>query len=254
MDIKVLIIEDEPIARANLAGILSRQYPDLTLIGQTGSVAESVAFLKTYNGSDPVRFPAPDLIFMDVELSDGSSFDIFKQVAVTARVIMTTAYTEYAVKAFEAEALDYLLKPIDPEALQRAVSRARERIGATRGTLRPAVTQKERFLVRLNDRIVPVDVRDIAYFYSEAKNSYLVTFGGKTYVLDDSLDTLEGAVNPQAFYRISRSCIINEQAIDSMDRILGGRYRISLKKGIDPLTDLTVSRARADGFINWMER
>ena len=252
MDIKVLIIEDEPIARANLAGELKRRFPELTIIGQTGSVADSVAFLKAHNGSDPVNAPAPELIFMDVELSDGSSFDIFKQVSVSARVIMTTAYSEYAVKAFEAEALDYLLKPIDPEALQRAVARAQERIAAE--SVKPSVTPKERFLVRLNDRIVPVDVRDIAYFYSEAKNSYLVTFSGKSYVLDDSLDTLEAVVDPQAFYRISRSCIINEQAIDSMDRILGGRYRIALKKGIDPLTDLTVSRARADGFISWMER
>ena len=191
---------------------------------------------------------------MDVELSDGSSFDIFKEVSVTARVIMTTAYSEYAIKAFEAEALDYLLKPLDPEALRRAVKRAEERIGATRESVRPSVTPKERFLVRLNDRIVPVEVREIAYFYSEAKNSYLVTFSGKAYVLDDSLDTLESAVDAQAFFRISRSCIINERAIESMDRILGGRYRITLKKGIDALTDLTVSRARADGFINWMER
>ena len=251
MDIRVLIIEDEPIARENLKGMLSRLFPDLHVIGECGSVAASVDFLKTHNGSDPA-LPAPQLIFMDVELSDGNSFSIFKQVAVTARVIMTTAYSEYAVKAFEADALDYLLKPIDPEALRRAVTRAQERISAS--AARVPITPKERFLVRLNDRIVPVDVRDIAYFYSEAKNSYLVTFAGKAYVLDDSLDTLEAVVEPQAFFRISRSCIINEQAIDSMDRILGGRYRISLKKGIDALTDLTVSRARADGFITWMER
>lgn len=243
MDIKVLIIEDEPIARQNLKNTLSRLFPYLTVIGECGSVQESVDFLKEND---------PQLIFMDVELSDGNSFAIFKQADITAQVIMTTAYSEYAIQAFEAEALDYILKPIDPEALKRAVARAEERLAASGPKQR--ILPKERLLIRLNDQIVPVDIRDIAYFYSEAKNSYLVTFSGKTFVLDDSLDTLENRIDPKLFFRISRSCIINEAAIESMGKLLGGRYRITLKKGIDACTDLTVSRARADAFISWMER
>lgn len=249
MDIKVLIIEDEPVARQNMKGMLHSLFPDITVVGETGSVQDSVDFLKSHTGDDPL---APDLIFMDVELSDGNSFDIFKQVAVTAQVIMTTAYSEYAVKAFEAEALDYLLKPLDPENMKRAVSRARERLSI--GGPARVISPRERLLIRLNDQIVPVEVRDIAYFYSEAKNSYLVTFENKSFVLDDSLDTIEGRIDPQLFFRISRSCIINEQAIESMGKLLGGRFRISLKKGIEAETDLTVSRARADAFISWMER
>lgn len=245
MDIKVLIIEDEPIARQNLKGMLAKYFPQLNVIGECGSVKESVDFLKNHE-------PAPELIFMDVELSDGNSFAIFREVEIGAQVIMTTAYSEYAVQAFEAEALDYILKPIDPEALKRAVSRAEERI--TNHTPVVLSAPKERFLIRLNDQIVPVEVRDIAYFYSEAKNSYLVTFTGKSFVLDDSLDTIEGRIDPQLFFRISRSCIINENAIESMGKLLGGRYRITLKKGIEACTDLTVSRARAEGFITWMER
>ena len=249
MDIKVLIIEDEPIARENLIGMIKRQFPQLDIIGECGSVKDSVDFLKTHD-------PAPQLIFMDVELSDGNSFAIFDQIDVTAQVIMTTAYSEYAIKAFEAEALDYLLKPIEPEALNRAVGRAQERIQHNDA---PAIQQhapvfRERFLIRLNDQIVPVEVKEIAYFYSEAKNSYLVTFNGKSYVLDDSLDTLEQRIDEREFFRISRSCIINQRAIERMGKLLGGRYRITLKKGIDAYTDLTVSRARADAFINWMER
>lgn len=249
MDIKVLIIEDEPIARENLKGMLGRLFPELILVGECGSVKDSVEFLNAHTGDDPL---APNLILMDVELSDGNSFDIFPQVALNAQVVMTTAYSEYAIKAFEAEALDYILKPIDPENLKRAVSRARERLAA--GEPARTVIPRERFLIRLNDQIVPVEVRDIAYFYSEAKNSYLVTFEGKSFVLDDSLDTLEGRIDPERFFRISRSCIINEQAIGSMGKLIGGRFRISLKKGIEAATDLTVSRARADAFITWMER
>lgn len=249
MDIKALIIEDEPIARQNLKGMLGSLFPEINVIGETGSVKESVEFLQTHTGEDPL---APDLIFMDVELSDGSSFDIFRQVAVNAQVIMTTAYSEYAVKAFETRALDYLLKPLDPESMQRAVNRAKDRLA--QGEPAPVVTPRERLLIRLNDQIVPVEVKDIAYFYSEAKNSYLVTFEGKSFVLDDSLDAIEGRIDPSLFFRISRSCIINEQAIESMGKLIGGRFRIVLKKGIEASTDLTVSRARADAFIGWMER
>lgn len=249
MDIKVLIIEDEPIARQNLKGMLNSLFPEITVVGETGSVKDSVDFLKQHTGDNPL---APDLIFMDVELSDGNSFDIFKQVNVTSHVIMTTAYSEYAIKAFEAEALDYLLKPLDPESMKRAVGRAKERISV--GEPARVITPRERFLIRLNDQIVPVEVRDIAYFYSEAKNSYLITFSGKSFVLDDSLDALESHIDPNLFFRISRSCIINEQAIESMAKLLGGRFRIIPKKGIEVSTDLTVSRARAEAFISWMER
>ena len=249
MDIKVLIIEDEPIARQNLKGMLNSLFPEITVVGETGSVKDSVDFLKQHTGDNPL---APDLIFMDVELSDGNSFDIFKQVNVTSHVIMTTAYSEYAIKAFEAEALDYLLKPLDPESVKRAVGRAKERISV--GEPARVITPRERFLIRLNDQIVPVEVRDIAYFYSEAKNSYLITFSGKSFVLDDSLDALESHIDPNLFFRISRSCIINEQAIESMAKLIGGRFRIVPKKGIEISTDLTVSRARSDAFIAWMER
>jgi len=251
MEIKVFLIEDEPIARKNLNDTLTRMFPEIRIVAETGSVQEAVSYLNDHIGAD-----APNLIFMDVELSDGSSFDIFKMVDLSGiHVIMTTAYSQYAVQAFAANAVDYLLKPIDPEELVRAVGRVKERISHNEAPAPiPAPILRERFLIRLNDQIVPVEVRDIAYFYSEAKNSYLVTFSGKSYVLDDSLDTLESRIDGRDFFRISRSCIINEQAIERMGKLLGGRYRITLKKGIDALTDLTVSRARADAFISWMER
>jgi DNA-binding LytR/AlgR family response regulator len=272
---KALIVEDEPRAQRVLENLLRTHFPQVDIIGLTASVKETVGWLADHH---------PDVIFLDVELSDGNCFDIFPQVKVDAQVVMTTAYDDYAVKAFEINSVDYLLKPVDVEDLRRAVNRVSERLGAsggidyakvlevfrqaqkgddlpvpgdvpgaTPGTVPAAGKHREKFLIRLNDRIVPVSVHDIAYFYSEAKNSYIVTREGKTYVLDDSLDMIESGLDPKAFFRISRGAIIAENVIDSASKLLGGRLRLTLKSGIPAGTDLTVSRARADDFLNWLE-
>lgn len=247
---KALIIEDELRARKHMITLLEQNFPQVEVVGAVGSVKESVQWLSTND--------APDVIFMDVELSDGRSFEIFTQIELPCPVIMTTAYDQYAVQAFEVNAVDYLLKPIGLTELRRAISRVESGQAAKPAaeTVRRMLDQvrKEKFLIRMNNRIVPVRTSDIAYFYSEAKNSYLVTFEGKSFVLDDSLDAIEGRIDPSLFFRISRSCIINGQAIESMGKLIGGRFRIVLKKGIEASTDLTVSRARADAFIGWMER
>ena len=216
-----------------------------------GSVQESVEWLRSN--------PAPDLIFMDVELSDGTSFEIFNQVEVKAAVVMTTAYDQYAVHAFEVHAVDYLLKPIEVKDLQRAIARvaAGENPAVVPERMREvsaAVVRKEKFLIRLNDRIVPVRTADIAYFYSEAKNSYIVTQSGSSYVMDDSLETIAESLDPATFFRISRSCIISEGAIDSVSKLMGGRLRITVRRGILAATDFTVSRARVDAFLAWLEK
>ena len=246
---KALIVEDEPRAQRVLENLLRTQFPKMEIIGHTASVKETVAWLADHQ---------PDVIFMDVELSDGTCFDIFAQTPVQAQVIMTTAYDSYAVKAFQVNSVDYLLKPVEEEELRRAVGRAAERLAAGAPAIDFAKVSesfrpREKFLIRLNDRIVPVSVRDIAYFYSEAKNSYIVTRDGKSYVMDDSLDTIESGLDPKAFFRISRGAIIAENVIDSAGKLLGGRLRLTLKPGLPASTDLTVSRARADAFLLWLE-
>ena len=247
---KVLIIEDELRARKHMAKLLTTHFPQMEIAGETASIKDSVQWLSTH--------PAPDVIFMDVELSDGSSFDIFTRLDVPSPVIMTTAYDQYAVQAFEVNAVDYLLKPIGLEELRRAISRiasgeaGKPASEAVRNIIDQA--RKEKFLIRLNDRIVPVRTAEIAYFYSEDKNSYLVTLAGSSYVLDESLDAIAGSLNPSAFFRISRGCIISEGVIDSVSRLVGGRLRISLRRDIPTLTDFTVSRARVDDFLTWLER
>lgn len=247
---KTLIIEDELRAREHMIHLLLDNFPSVEVVGAVGSVKDSIAWLGAHE--------APDVIFMDVELSDGSSFDIFTRIDVPSPVVMTTAYDQYAVQAFEVNAVDYLLKPINLKDLQRAIARitSGEAVKPSNEVVRNLINQvrKEKFLIRLNDRIVPVRTADIAYFYSEDKNSFIVTRSGSSYVLDESLDALAGSLDPAEFFRISRSCIISESVIDSVSKLMGGRLRISVRRDIPANTDFTVSRARVEGFLSWLEK
>ncbi|MGN0191605.1 MAG: LytR/AlgR family response regulator transcription factor, partial [Candidatus Cryptobacteroides sp.] len=174
---RVLIVEDEEMARKSLIRSLEKNYPQIQVVGCTGSVSETVDWLKSH-GSDEAGMhggwtedSGVDIIFMDVELSDGNCFEIFRQTDVKARVIMTTAYDTYAIKAFEAGSIDYLLKPINPADLDRSIRRAMERPNDINAIIRQLglgdEKKKERLIVKINDRIVPVRIDEIAYFYSE---------------------------------------------------------------------------------------
>ncbi len=247
---KALIIEDEARAREHMQVLLTEHFPSVEVVGAVGSVKEAVEWL-TANED-------PDVIFMDVELSDGISFEIFNKTDINSPVIMTTAYDQYAIQAFEVNAVDYLLKPIELKDLQRAVARIASGEGNVPSveTVRSIMNQghKEKFLIKLNDRIVPVRTADIAYFYSEDKNTYMVTESGSSYVLDDSLDALVDTLCPDEFFRISRSCIMAEKTIDSVSKLMGGRLRISPVRGTAVNTDFTVSRARVESFMKWLEK
>lgn len=257
---KVLIIEDELMARKSLEKTLGRNFPDIEIIGECGSVKESVEWLTAHG--DEV-----DTIFMDVELSDGICFEIFRQVEVKAHVVMTTAYDNYAVKAFEAGSVDYLLKPIDQGPLARAVERCRqpagsgvsdvEKILAALDKTRRDKEYKERFLVHLNDRIVPVKTEDVAFFYSEDKNNHAVTKDGTVYIVDNTMDNITNGLDPELFFRISRSCIVAKESVESVTKLMGGRLRIASKvvpsNYLGPEPDLTVSRSRSEEFLQWLE-
>lgn len=251
----VLIVEDEAMAGRSLANTLKRLYPEMDIVGETGSVTETLEWL-----GNPAN--SADIIFMDVELSDGSCFEIFRKTDIKSKVIMTTAYDSYAVKAFEVESIDYLLKPIEPEDLKRAVERCKaktenaDRITVptlpardTGGTPHPRHF-KERFLVKLNDTIVPVKTADIAYFYSEDKSTYLVTRDGRKYVMDFSLDIALEQLDPSVFFRISRNCIISMSSISSIVKI-GSRLKI--EPSIPVSIDMMVSRSRTEDFLRWLE-
>ena len=253
MATKVLIVEDEIMAQKSLIRVLSQHFPDMSVVGTTTSVKNTVAWLK-----EPTN--KADIIFMDVELSDGVCFEIFRQVEITAKVIMTTAYDSYALKAFEAGSIDYLLKPVDQTALKRAVARCRmsggqidiEALMKAMGNQENKKDYKERFIIKFNDRIVPLQASQIAYVYSEEKNNYLVTFNGHKYIIDSSLDVIADELDPEYFFRISRGCIVQMKAIDTIIKQMGGRLRITAHP--EPSFDMTVSRSRADDFLKWLER
>ena len=252
---KAFIVEDEIIAQKSLARLLSQNFPDMRVVGTASSVKDTVDWLR--NNPDEA-----DIIFLDVELTDGICFEIFKQVNVKAKVIMTTAYDSYALKAFEAGSVDYLLKPVTTADLKRAVARCRMSGGqidvealikAMGVKLTTTVKEyKERYIIRLNDRIIPLNVNEIAYVYSEDKNNYLVTFDEKKYIIDSSLDDISEELNPNMFFRISRSCIISAGAITSIVKQSGGRLKIQAS----PVSsfEMTVSRSRVDDFLNWLEK
>ncbi len=241
----VLIVEDELLARRTLAAMLGRLGLGINIVGETGSVEDTVAWL-----SDTSR--KADLIFMDVELSDGNCFEIFNRTRVKPYVIMTTAYDSYAIKAFKVESVDYILKPIDPDELRAAVERVQRRI-ATEGAYPGVLSEKsprKRFLIKLNDRIVPVRADDIAYFYAEDKGTYIVTSDAHKYVIDFSLDIAMEQVSPDRFFRISRNCIVSMTAISSIVKV-GSRYMVSTMP--ESSFDMMVSRSRTDDFLHWLE-
>ena len=241
------------MAQKSLIRVLSQHFPDMSVVGTTASVKSTVAWLQ-----DPAN--TADIIFMDVELSDGVCFEIFRQVEVKAKVIMTTAYDSYALKAFETGSIDYLLKPVDSAALKRAVARCRmsggqidvEALMKAVGTQNDKKEYKERFIIRFNDRIIPLQTSNIAFVYSEEKNNYLVTFDNHKYIIDSSLDVISEELNPEEFFRISRSCIVSMKSIRSIIKQAGGRLKVFSEP--EPSFEMTVSRSRVDDFLVWLEK
>ena len=248
----VLIVEDEAMSRARLARSIGARFHDLTIVGMTDSVASTVAWLDAN--------PTPDIIFMDVELSDGNCFEIFRQRELSSQVIMTTAYDSYAIKAFETGSIDYLLKPYDVAALERAVGRCRERgasgvenVGALLAGLglRGKKQYRGRIIVRIGERIIPVNVSDVACFYSEGKSNSLMTDDGKKYIIDMTIDSLDGELDPELFFRVSRGGIVSRKSVKSVTKLANSRLGICLEP--ESPVEMTVSRSRVEDFLSWLE-
>lgn len=251
---KILIIEDEIPAQANLKKVLKLNFEDIEIVGMIESIGKAVAWFKNPDNK-------ADIVFMDVELSDGTCFEIFKQVEIKAKVIITTAYDHYAIKAFKVNCIDYLLKPIDTAELTMAVNKCRdmtEKQAVENNQLienilsTPTVVReyKQRFVVKIGDKIIIININDIAYFVSREKTSYIVLKEGKSYILDYSLDTVETMLNPKEFFRISRACITHINAIVSVSKHFSGRLKIALNPKLDE--DIFVSRVRTNDFMKWI--
>lgn len=250
----VLIIEDELVAQQALVRMLTTNFEDIKICGVLDSVDKSVNWLNNCS-------TLPDLIFMDVELSDGKCFDIFDRVKITCPVTIITAYNNYAIKAFEVNSIDYLLKPVSVSDLSRALERCRSHKSKSLDnvdidTLRSAISAeskryKQRYLLRYNDKIVMIETSNIAYFYSEDGCTYLMTLSGEKYLMDISLDTISKELNPAVFFRISRSCIVADKAVGNVAKRLGNRIKLTLKPASD--IDSFVSRSKTSDFLAWLE-
>lgn len=253
---KALIVEDEKLAQQTLKRALAKNFPDIEVVGVTESVKGTLTWLRTPGNS-------ADIIFMDVELQDGSSFEIFKQETITAKVIMTTAFDKYAVKAFEAGSIDYLLKPFDDESLLRAVSRCRAAsenfdINVLLSAMQKFAREqrggqksgRRRFIVRIGQKIIPIETSDIAYFYVEGKSKYIVKVDGTRYFFDQQMESILDELDPQVFFRISRNYIISSHAIDGIERIYGGRLKILMTPPAE--VDMIVARSRVSDFMAWL--
>lgn len=255
--IKVLIVEDEIPAQLTLRRLIERCCPESEIVEMLTSVKSTIKWLE----ENP---EGADIIFMDVELSDGVCFDIFDKIDITANVIITTAYDNYAINAFERDTRDYLLKPIDEKELSRAWERCRERIEAKNAHNIEALldmvrqkssndkTFKKRFIVKAGDKIVIIPVEEIAYCYSEDKSTYAVNRNGTHRLLDYSLDTVQEMLDPTLFFRISRSCIVSISAIDSISKHLGTRLKLQLNPRSEE--DVIVSRSRTSDFLEWLDK
>ena len=251
---RALIVEDEKPAQESLIRALNRNCPDVRVVGVTESVKDTVLWLRTPGNK-------ADVIFMDVELQDGSSFEVLKQEEVKAKVIMTTAFDKYAVKAFQIGSVDYLLKPYDDNDLLRAVERCRvpspeENRQALLAAMRILERSKSeqfcrRLVIRLGRQIIPVPTSEIAYFYVEGKNKYIVMDSGTRYYMDRQTDAVLKELDPQLFFRVSRNYILSFHAIRQIETIPGGRLKVNLAP--PPDEEVLVARLRVQDFLNWLE-
>lgn len=251
---KVIIIEDENAAARRLEKLLADIGPDITVLQQLDSVETAVAWLQ--------HNPAPDLIFQDIHLADGSSFEIFEHVKIQCPIVFTTAYDEYALQAFKVNAVDYLLKPLKASELKAAIEKYRRVFrpadapdyAALLETMRKQSEQNylQRMLIRFGQSIKLVDMTDAAYFYTKDKITFLVTRStAKRLPVDYPLDKLETMLDPRTFFRINRQFIVNVAAIREMHPYSKSRVKIDL----DPPTndmETVVSTERSADFKRWL--
>lgn len=249
----ILIIEDEKPAAKRISKLVKSLDPNIKILEVIDSVEDTVAWFN--------NFPAPDLAFMDIQLADGLSLDIFNLTKVGCPVIFTTAYDEYALEAFKVNSIDYLLKPIDPKDLDRAWEKFKTMKGgsdsAIIGLLDAFKSQtqqqqyKERFLVKKGDGFKYITIDLISYFYSEGGLTFLKTFENERFVLDDKMDPLEKGLSPRNFFRINRKLIISDKSVVEIANYFNSRLKLMLKPNFDD--EVIVSRERVSGFKSWLD-
>ena len=251
---KALIIEDEVLAAQALQKLVTEVSPETEIIGVLQSIEESVAWFN--------EKPIPDLVFMDIHLADGSSFAIFEQVEITCPIIFTTAYDEYALKAFEVSSIDYLLKPINRNDLTRAMNKYQNFVSAKSidnkalldvlQKLKTNINYKSCFLVPERDKLVPLATSNIAYFYIEDKMVKAISLDEHTYYMSQNLDDIMTQLNPDDFFRANRQFIVSRKAIKDLTIWFGNKLSVNLLVKIPE--DIIISKAKVAEFKNWFSK
>ncbi len=251
---KVVIIEDEKLAADHLSDLIKKYDGTIEILTRLESVKKSVEWFNTN--------PQPDLAFFDIQLADGLSFEIFEETLVPCPIIFTTAFNEYAIKAFKVNSIDYLLKPIDFEELSTAIDKFKRIRGQQPVVNSQAIfdnvlnmltdNYKQRFVVKVGERIKSIQVENILYFYSLEKATYLHTSDDRNYVIDYSVEQLENLVDPNKFFRINRKYLVSLVAIDDIISYSNSRLKIELKHNDE--MDAIVAREKVQNFKKWLDK
>ena len=250
---KVLIVEDEIAAYDNLVSILASIDPMIEIMGNTEGVGQTIRWLESH--------PKPDLIFMDIHLSDGSAFAIFTQMEVEVPIIFTTAYDEYAIDAFKVNSIDYLLKPIHPKDMRAALEKFRKweakdvsqyltQMAQLKVT--PATNYRDKIILQYRDKLLPVPITEVAYFYYTDHKTSVYLMDGKSYPLRSQLEQIYATLNPADFIRANRQFIINREGVKDISVWFDGRLRVNMKTEVPE--PIYISKNRASEFKQWMER
>lgn len=250
--ITVLIIEDEAANAARLQKMLLQSQEEIVIKAVLQTVRESIAWLEKEN--------SPDIIFMDIRLTDGISFEIFNQVNVKSYVIFTTAYDEYALQAFEVNGIDYLLKPIEQKKLDSSIKRVKNFMTSELDTNVVDILKKmrlhkdiykSRFLISYKDLFITIPSSDIAYFSSENKIVYLTTHSNQRYVIKQTLDELIQELNPEDFFKVTRNYVVSLKSIRKLSQSFDYKLKLELTPTVNDF--IIISRERGISFKNWLD-
>ena len=250
---KIVIVEDELAASENLSYMLKRINPDIEVLAVLDSVRKSVEYFSTTTKAE--------LVFMDIHLADGLSFEIFDQVQITIPVIFTTAYDQYALKAFKVNSIDYLLKPIDEDELAKSLTQfeVQSQIESSPNVQMEGLlnliktknkTYKTTYLVNLRDQLIPIKIENIAYLYIDTGIVKGITKENKAYTLDKKIEDLENELDPAYFYRVNRQFIVHKEAIANIKYYFNGKLILN----VSPIFNeqIVVSKAKSTAFKRWV--
>jgi DNA-binding LytR/AlgR family response regulator len=251
---KILIIEDEQLAQERLQLLIKAYDPCINIVGCLESVEETVNWLNTK--------PHPDLILLDIHLSDGQSFDIFKRTQTQKPIIFITAYENYAVDAFRLFSIDYILKPVTAEALAAAINKYKSlsdiftpadyRLLMEQLKDASSTNYRNRFLAKVGQRLFFIPAGDVAYFAADNKIVFLIDREGNRFVINSTMEKLEAELNPKDFFRLNRKIIIHADAIDQVKPCHSNRLKLQLK-GVPATEEIIISRERVSEFKQWAD-